>query len=203
MTEVAAEIETHRSYLYRYALLHVRDADRAQDVVQETLLAALENAGGYAGRSTVKTWLTGILKHKITDLYRKQARETPAAAVPADEDAEDFADQFFDRARQDHWISPPTAWADPERSLEQKRFWAEFETCTARMPQQVARAFAMREFMGMETEEICKALGISPTNCWVILYRARMTLRECLQKSWFGREEKSVAAQPSVPKCRE
>ena len=185
MTDAAA-IETHRPYLYRYALLHVRDTDRAEEVVQETLLAAIESAGRYAGRSSVKTWLTGILKHKITDLFRKQARETPVPQAPDGEDDQEFADHYFDQARQEHWISPPTAWADPEQSLEQKRFWEVFERCAAKMPPQLARVFAMRELMGMDTADICKELDISSTNCWVILYRARMSLRECFEINWFG-----------------
>lgn len=183
------ELEAYRAYLYRYALLQVRDTNRAEDVVQETLLAAIESGDGYAGRSSLKTWLTGILKHKIVDLFRRQSRETPAPAAPAgEEDDREFTDHFFDQARRDHWSAAPPTWEDPERSLEQKRFWETFERCTARLPPQAAQVFAMREFMGMGTEDICKELGITPTNCWVILYRARMGLRECLETTWFGPE---------------
>ena len=190
MTDAIANIETHRSYLYRYALLHVRDADRADEVVQETLLAALESAERYAGRSTVKTWLTGILKHKITDLFRKQSREVQVPLAPPGKDEREFADEFFDRARRDHWHTFPPTWQDPERSFEQARFWEVFERCNVQLPAQTARVFAMREFMGMETGAICKELGITSTNCWVMLYRARMSLRECLETTWFGREER-------------
>ncbi len=186
----AGELEKHRDYLYRYALLQVRDASRADDVVQETLLAAMESRGNFAGRSSLKTWLTGILKHKITDLFRRQSREIQVPVAPAGEDEREFADQFFDQAQTDHWHTFPPTWQDPERSFEQKRFWEAFESCSTQLPAQTARVFAMREFMGMETGDICKELGISSTNCWVILYRARMTLRECLEATWFGPEEK-------------
>ena len=189
------ELQEHRAYLYRYALLQVRDANRAEDVVQETLLAAIEGGDRYAGRSSVKTWLTGILKHKITDLYRKQSRETQVPEAPADEDEREFADQFFDQARTDHWHTFPPTWEDPERSFEQKRFWEVFESCNTQLSAPTARVFAMREFLGMDTGDICKELGISSTNCWVILYRARMTLRECLEVAWFGPEEKIGAAK--------
>jgi RNA polymerase sigma-70 factor (ECF subfamily) len=121
------EIQEHRAYLYRYALPQVRDANRAEDVVQETLLAAIEGGDGYAGRSSVKTWLTGILKHKITDLFRKQSREAPVPAAPGGEDEREFADEFFDQADTDHWHAFPPAWQDPERSFEQTRFWEVFE----------------------------------------------------------------------------
>jgi RNA polymerase sigma-70 factor (ECF subfamily) len=180
------ELEEQRAYLYRYALLHLRDANRAEDAVQETLLAAIEGGERFGGRASLKTWLTGILKHKITDLFRKQSRESQAPAAAEGEDEREFADQFFDQARRDHWHAFPPTWEDPERCFEQKRFWEVFERCAAQLPPQTARVFAMREFMGMETEDICREIGITTTNCWVILYRARMSLRECLEISWFG-----------------
>ncbi|MGH8679692.1 MAG: sigma-70 family RNA polymerase sigma factor [Burkholderiales bacterium] len=183
---VPSDLEAHRAYLFRYAILQLRDTSGAEDVVQETLLAAIEARSAYAGRSSVKTWLTGILKHKIVDLFRRQSRETPVPPAAEGDDEREFADHFFDQARQDHWNVPPPTWEDPERSFEQKRFWEIFERCTSSMPSQTARVFAMRELMGMSTEEICKDLGITTTNCWVILYRARMALRECLGLNWFG-----------------
>ena len=191
MTESAADIEKHRAYLYRYALLQVRDANRAEDVVQETLLAAIEGGERYAGRASVKTWLTGILKHKIIDLFRKQSRETQVPDTPDGEDEREFTDRYFDQARTDHWHTFPPTWQDPVRSFEQKRFWEAFERCNTRLPDQTARVFAMRELMGMDTGDICKELGISSTNCWVILYRARMSLRECLEVTWFGPENRT------------
>ena len=184
------ELQAYRAYLYRYAMLQVRDANRAEDVVQETLLAAIEGGDRYAGRSSVKTWLTGILKHKITDLFRRQSREAPVPEASAGEDEREFADEFFDQARRDHWHTFPPTWEDPERSFEQARFWEVFERCNLQLPPQMARVFAMREFMGMETGDICKELGITSTNCWVMLYRARMSLRECLETTWFGRDER-------------
>jgi RNA polymerase sigma-70 factor (ECF subfamily) len=186
---VPTDLDAHRSYLYRYAMLQLRDPDRADDVVQETLLAALESRSAFGGRSSLKTWLTGILKHKIIDLIRRRSREV--AMEPGAEDAEESGpgtDRFFDQARRDHWHGEPQVWEDPERSLEQKRFWEVFERCAASLPAQTAQVFAMREFMGLSTEEICQVLGITTTNCWVILYRARMGLRECLELKWFGGE---------------
>jgi RNA polymerase sigma-70 factor (ECF subfamily) len=184
------EIAAHRDYLYRYALLQLRDEARAQDVVQETLLAAMENRAGFSGRSQLRTWLTGILKHKIIDVFRRQAREAPLPDDPAAPDSdEEFGARYFDAQNRDHWRSAPQAWGDPERSFESKRFWEVFDTCARRMPAQTARVFVMREFMGLETDEICKELGITANNCWVLLYRARMSLRECLEQRWFGGAE--------------
>jgi RNA polymerase sigma-70 factor (ECF subfamily) len=181
------ELAAHRDYLYRFAMLHLRDPVRAEDVVQETLLAAVENRAGFSGRAQLRTWLTGILKHKIVDVFRRQSREaTPESRDPTPESDEGFGEPFFDAARGNHWHSFPQDWGDPERSLEQKRFWEVFEACSKLMPATTARVFAMRELMGLETEQICKELNISANNCWVMLYRARMSLRQCLQLRWFG-----------------
>src|SRR5690348_2420624 len=102
----AGELAAHRDYLYRFALARLRDEARAEDVVQETLLAAMENAAGFAGRAQLRTWLTGILKHKIIDIFRAQARLASAAAGDADDDRDqDFDEQYFDPRDRDHWRS--------------------------------------------------------------------------------------------------
>jgi RNA polymerase sigma-70 factor (ECF subfamily) len=177
-------LAAHRDYLYRFALAHLRDPVRAEDVVQETLLAALEGRSAFSGKAQARTWLTGILKHKIMDVFRRQAREAPAEAAQPDE--EDLDDLYFDPQSRDHWRSFPQPWADPELSFEQARFWEVLDACSKLMPAQTARVFVMRELMGLETEEICKDLGISANNCWVTLYRARMSLRQCLEIKWFA-----------------
>ena len=181
-----AEVNEHRAYLMRYALLQLRDETAAEDAVQETLLAALKGGSRYAGRSSVKTWLTGILKHKIIDHLRRQSREQPLAdpeAEPEGRDA-DIADATF--AEDGHWQDFPSDWGAPERSLESKQFWAVFEMCIQVMPARTARVFVMREVLELSTEEICKELAISTTNCWVMLHRARLTLRGCLETRWFN-----------------
>ena len=181
-----AEVEQHRAYLMRYALLQLRDETAAEDAVQETLLAALKGGTRYAGRSTIKTWLTGILKHKIIDQLRRQSRELPLEdpdAEPEGHDA-DIAEATF--AEDGHWHDFPNDWGAPERSLESKQFWAVFEICIQVMPPRMARVFVMREVLELSTEEICKELGISSTNCWVMLHRARLTLRGCLETRWFN-----------------
>ena len=184
--DAQTNVAQHRDYLYRYALLHLRDASRADDVVQETLLAAVESSERFSGRSSLRTWLTGILKHKIIDVFRKQAREQTVDNPGGSESDEEFADLYFNKQDTDHWHSFPTSWGNPERSLEDKRFWEAFDQCSQQMPGQVARVFYMRELMGLETEQICQELSITPTNCWVMLYRARMNLRQCLEIRWFA-----------------
>ena len=180
------EVEQFRGYLMRYALLQLRDQTSAEDVVQETLLAAVEGGDRFSGKSTVKTWLTGILKHKIIDQVRRQSREQPLLQGEDDERSEaDVIDGLF--KADGHWQNFPANWGDPGNALENKRFWETFEACARLMPVKTARVFMMREVMELSTEEICKELDITATNCWVMLHRARLSLRECLETKWFGR----------------
>lgn len=177
-------LEEYRPHLLRYALLHLRDNALAEDAVQETLLAALESRSKFSGKSSPKTWLIGILKHKIIDLFRKQAKE--ATQVNLEIELERSAGDFDSLFHPDgHWNTLPQAWADPLKNLENKKFWEIFEICVKLMPTNTARVFMMREFLGQSTEEICKGMQISATNCWVMLYRARMSLRLCLEHNWF------------------
>lgn len=177
-----SQLETLRPYLLRYAGLQLRDAAAAEDCVQEALLAALAGQASFAGRSNLRTWLTGILKHKIVDAIRRQARE-PVVQEPG----EDFegSDGLFDG--RGHWAERPADWGDPDGALEQVQFFRALEQCLARLPTRTAQAFTMREHLGLDTGEICKELEITPTHCWVLLYRARMVLRACLQQTWFGK----------------
>ena len=181
MKDFRGRLEAERAYLLRYARLQLRDAHAAEDAVQETLVAALAGEASFQGRANLRTWLTGILKHKIIDAIRRQARE--AAQAPADGDAADF-DALF--AEDGHWAQPPRTWGNPGAALEEKRFFAALEVCLQRLPGKTARAFMMREHMGFDTDEICQELRVTPTHCWVLLYRARMALRECLEKDWFA-----------------
>jgi len=179
-------IEQFRGYLMRYALLQLRDPTAAEDVVQETLLAAVEGSDRFSGKSAIKTWLTGILKHKIIDQMRRQSREQPL--IQDDDDGRSETDVVDALFRVDgHWQNAPVNWGDPGKALENKKFWEIFEMCAKLMPVKTARVFMMREVMELSTDEICKELGITATNCWVMLHRARLSLRECLESRWFGK----------------
>jgi RNA polymerase sigma-70 factor (ECF subfamily) len=178
------EIEKHRPQLVKFAMLQLRNATAAEDVVQDTLLAALQSGSSFAGQSSVKTWLVGILKHKIIDLIRKRSREQPLESADDETDIEDLQDAVY---RQDgHFRENPADWGNPEAALDQRRFFEVLERCMEGLPKKTARAFLMREVMGLETDEICKELAITTSNCWVLLYRARMALRECLEGRWFA-----------------
>jgi RNA polymerase sigma-70 factor (ECF subfamily) len=182
----AADLEQFRGYLMRYAMLQLRDQNAAEDVVQETLLAAVEGRTAFSGRSSLRTWLTGILKHKIIDLIRRRSRER--ALIDDEEDERGEAEIVDGLFRADgHWQESPATWGNPENAFENQKFWETFELCARLMPAKTARVFMMREVMELSTEEICKELGITATNCWVMLHRARLSLRECLETKWFGR----------------
>jgi RNA polymerase sigma-70 factor (ECF subfamily) len=179
-----AELDTHRRYLLRVAQLQLRDTDLAEDVVQDTLLAALKARDGFTGKSTVKTWLTGILKHKIIDAIRARQRQPVGVASFDDEvDLDDF-DPLF--KGDGSWSAPPADWGDPENALSRRQFFDVMQFCLDKLPPNTARVFMMREVMDLTTEEICKELTITANNLWVILYRARMALRMCLEQNWFS-----------------
>ena len=181
--DFASQLDSHRGYLMRVAQLQLRDKSLAEDVVQETLLAALSGSR-FEGKSSLRTWLTGILKHKIVDVIRRKQREPVAASTLDDEcDLEDF-DGLFKRFNG-AWESPPADWGDPEQALSQRQFFDVMEFCLEKLPPNTARVFMMREVMELESAEICKELAITANNLWVILYRARMSLRECLEQNWF------------------
>ena len=183
-TDFRRQIEELRPYLLRYASLQLRETAAAEDAVQETLLAALAGEANFARRSNLRTWLTGILKHKIVDAIRRQSRERPASERSSDGDGDEF-DALFDR--RGHWGETPDAWEQPEGALGQKQFLAALEACLRALPERTARVFMMREHLGMDTPEICKELGITATHLWVMLHRARMALRLCLQSNWFAK----------------
>lgn len=176
------ELEQYRKDLLRFAMMQLRDRARAEDTVQETLVAAIQGIGKFAGRSSVRSWLTGILKHKILDAMRKTHREIPLDQNE-DSHAESDSASFF--GSDGRYAEPPADWGDPEAALSQRGFFEILEQCMEGLPKSTARAFAMREVLGMGTTEICESLGISATNCGVLLYRARMRLRDCVGKKWF------------------
>ena len=186
-TDFLKELEVQRGYLLRVARLQLRDAALAEDVVQDTLAAALVAQSGFTGKSSVKTWLTGILKHKIVDAIRRKQRE-PVAASTLDEecDIEDF-DALF-KTSNGAWEEPPAEWGNPEQALNRRQFFDMMDFCLEKLPPNTARVFMMREVMELESDEICAELTITANNLWVILYRARMALRDCLEKNWFQAE---------------
>ncbi|MBW2412298.1 MAG: sigma-70 family RNA polymerase sigma factor [Deltaproteobacteria bacterium] len=174
-------VAQHGDYLYRFALARIKDPSVAEDLVQETLLAALTARKNFERRSAVRTWLSAILKHKIVDYLRKNAREQTTENL---ESIGDSIDSLFDNNGQ--WKIRPGKWyLNPMTIYEQQEFLDILYTCLAKLPERLAKVFMLREMEELSIEEICKALNVSATNTWVMLYRARMGLRRCLEINWF------------------
>ena len=183
MSDFAQQVEALRPQLLRYARSQLRNDAWAEDAVSDTLLAALERPQAFAGGSALKTWLVGILKHKLIDQLRRQSKE---ATVLDREDAEDLDALMFDETG--HWRETPVDWVDqPEVLCGQRQFLAVLDACIEKLPATQGRVFMMREWLELETDEICKELAITTTHLWVLLHRARLRLRDCLQASWFDR----------------
>ncbi len=166
----------------RFAKMQLRNDAMAEDVVSETMLAILEKPDNFEGRSTLRTYATGVLKFKVIDVLRKRGREVHIE--PLDEQSMDDAlDALF--AKDGHWQEPPAAWQQPEKALEQSQFFEALQSCVDRLPPKLGRIFMMREWLEREVDDICTELDITSNNCGVMLYRARMQLRECLDGNWF------------------
>ncbi len=188
-------VDAHGDVLFRFALLRVKDAHVAEDLVQETFISALEGLKAFKGESSVRTWLVGILKHKILDHFRRSSREIVSADLSSLEN--ETEDETFNRLEQ--WRKPPSAWNDsPDNLLENKEFWNTFVKCMEGMPESFRRAFALREMDGLGTEEICKILGVTATNLWVMLHRARGRLRDCLDNAWFRDKRSGARGRPTT-----
>lgn len=178
--DFARQVEALRPQLLRFARTQLRNEAWAEDAVSDTLLAALEKPQSFAGQSQLKTWLVGILKHKVVDQLRRHSRE---ATVLVDDDGEDIDELLF--LPDGHFRQMPDEWGSPEAACGQRQFLQVLEACIEHLPPAQGRVFMMREWLELETDEICKELAISSTNLWVMLHRARLRLRECLQVSWF------------------
>ncbi len=171
-------VDDHGDALFRYALQRVQDQTTAEDLVQETFLAAIQARDSFRRQSSVRTWLISILRHKILDRLRKECR----GGQP--DTSDDVIDRCFDE--RGSWVHRPGKWSvDPASLLEQEEFWVVFKRCRDALPGQIQTAFSLRVMSEMKAEDVCKNLQVSPTNLHVMLHRARARLRACLEANWF------------------
>ncbi|HWE37727.1 MAG TPA: sigma-70 family RNA polymerase sigma factor [Isosphaeraceae bacterium] len=176
-------VERHGDAMFRFAMARLRDPSAAEEVVQETLMDALKMMarGGFAGRSSERTWLIGILRHKVVDHLRRARREAPSGDAA---DLERVESESFDR--RGFWRRRPAGWGpDPASAVERDEFLGVFGCCLDAMPPSLAETFRLRELDGLTGEEVCQILEITPTNLWARLHRARLSLRRCLEDRWF------------------
>ena len=173
-------VEKHGDYLYGYAMTRLKNPEAVEELVQETFLAALRARKRFSGRSTERTWLVGILKHKIVDRFRARIRERPATDIRAWDHTD--SDVFDDEGR---WRTRPNEWEiNPEKVLESREFLETFQHCLDSLPRRMAHVFSLREIDKLSTAEICRTLNITPTNLGVLLHRARLKLRSLLSEGW-------------------
>ncbi|BBO69411.1 RNA polymerase sigma factor [Desulfosarcina alkanivorans] len=181
-------VDAYGDSLFRFALARVKDKAVAEDLVQETFLAAVKAKDRFKGRSSEKTWLFGILKHKLIDHYRKNKSTIMA---PNRSDDPDEVERLFNA--NGGWQTRPAHWrTHPGKAQQTKEFLDHFYRCLSDLPQRSADAFVFREIDGLTTEEICGQLGITANNCWVLLHRARMLLRKCLERVGFSRHQEGT-----------
>ncbi len=179
-------VEALSVQMLKFATLQLSDPHLAEDAVQEALVGAMKNVSSFGGRSALKTWVFAILKNKIADTLRQKQRMVFVSSLFSDEEEEDKGiEALFNGKGFWHVHERPANWTDPEQSLHNGEFWRVFEACLEGLPPKQARIFMMREFVELETEEICESLGLSVSNLHVILHRARLRLRECMENNWF------------------
>lgn len=174
-------VDRYGDMMYRFTLVRVKDQDTAEEIVQNTFLAALQSKNSFAGRSSEKSWLFGILKHKIMDHFR-QTQKVRSLDLPEDDSSPDEYDH------SGHWILFPKDWnLDPEKAAENQQLVEALSHCMNGLPEKFRQVFVLKEIEGLDSEEICNEFNIKPTNLWVILHRARSQLKKCLEQRWFGR----------------
>ena len=182
LTDPASWVDRHGDFLFRYALRRVHQAELAEDLVQEAFLGALQSRDRFAGGSSERTWLVGILKHKIVDRLRRQYREQPVSTLADDGWGNDLFDQTG------HWKNGPSQWAKPSAALENAEFGETMSRCLGKLPRALADAFSLREMTELPSAEVCRVLDVSPNHLGVMMHRARLRLWRCLDLHWFGGE---------------
>lgn len=187
LTDPVQWVEKYGDSLYRFAFLRLRDKEQAEDMVQETFMAALRARENFAGTSTEKTWLIGILKHKLVDHFRKTYRESPLPGS-IENTTDHWLNEQFDKFQ--HWRPAPHAWKNPYESLEDKDFWRVLFECIDSIPSHMTTPFLMRVLDDMAYEEVCEVMNVTKSNLGVILHRVRLRVRRCLEDHWFRKGNK-------------
>ncbi len=177
-----------RAQMLKFATLQLSDPVAAEDAVQEALTGALRNATSFGGRSALRTWVFAILKNKIVDMIRQRQRRAEIQPLLNFDSDDEETTELFDRRGMWRPEDRPTDWGNPEDKLLGKEFWRVFDACLNHLPAQQGRIFMMREFLDMATTEICAEADITVSNLNVLLHRARLRLRGCLESHWFAKE---------------
>lgn len=181
-------LEELRLQMLKFAMLQLDNEAQAEDAVQEALEGALKNVGSFERKAALKTWVFAILKHKITDLLRYRQRWVDVEGKP-DGAEDDAMPSVFDTRGFWHQEDRPNRWAQPVEAIDDAQFWRVFEACLDHLPPAQGRVFMMREFIELDSDEICQSVEITTSNLYVLLHRARLQLRQCLETHWFSEDE--------------
>lgn len=168
----------HGDALWRFCLLRARSRDIAEEIFQETLLAALKHARSFQGRASERTWLLAIASHKVSDHFRRKARDRRALGRGTESVSRESHPTFKENGC---WASIPDAWHDPADKGETAAQLAALRACLDKLGPGMSEAVWLRDILGVPSEEVCEALDITPTNLWTRLHRARAALRSCVQ----------------------
>lgn len=176
-------VERHGDYLYRFAVGRVRRGEVAEELVQDTLLAAWRGRASFGGRASERSWLTAILKRKVIDWLRAAVRDRKRQEEPA-EDA--WADKLFTSGGT--WKRSPDEWAadTPEGGVEREEFWAAVGVCVQKLPPRLRDVFVLWHLDDRPADEVCRAARVTTNNLWVMLHRARLRMWKCLSRAWYG-----------------
>ncbi len=178
-------INLYADYLLNFAFFRVRNRELAEDLIQDTFISALKSQHTYNGTANEKTWLTAILKNKIIDYYRSSLNKYSKLTDSIDNNTND---DYFDEKKSFFWAESkiPTNWNNTDIQIENNEFTSILMNCVDKMPKKLASIFSLKYLDDEETDIICKDLGISSSNYWVMIHRAKLNLRECLEKNWFN-----------------
>ena len=173
-------VDKYADYLYNYAIVRVNDSELAKDLVQETFVAGLNSAKNFKGSASERTWLVAILKRKVIDHYRKINSKKGKAEVRM---------SYKDGNEEGRWleeqVADPFSRSENDR-IENEELGEAIQECIMKLPPKQAQVFTMKTIQGISTEDICNELGINPSNLWVLVFRARTALMNCLNTSWFA-----------------
>ena len=177
-------VEAYGDYLFRYANARLRDSNSAEEVVQETFLNGIKYLQQFSGAGTERAWLLGILKRKIIDFVRKRNRR---AHVGQYEEDHDPTNQLFDA--KGNWRKDAIPWSTaPDDKLESTELWDIVKDCLTHLPSGQADVFTLSVMEGLDSDEICETLSITPSNLWVRMHRARLGLAKCVGGKWMHDE---------------
>jgi RNA polymerase sigma-70 factor (ECF subfamily) len=175
-------VASYADFLYAFALKRIQDPEVSKDLLQDTFMAGIKNISNFKGISSEKTWLTSILKNKIIDYYRKKACEIMVSDTVT---ATIQDDKFFES--NGHWKLQyfPEKWSIEETGyVENKELKRVLERCIKKLPVLWSMVFNLKYLEEEDSKKICKELGISASNFWVIIHRSKVSLRECISDNW-------------------